>query len=73
MIRLQFGQLWMAPGADRALVGPRGVGRRYGHYACEQGRFVQRDGWPAKDLARGTERAEARLAELTIEFALAPA
>ena len=73
MIRLQFGRLWMAPGAERAMVVPRGVGRRHGHYACERGRFVRRAGWPAKDLARGTERAEARLAELTIEFALAPA
>ncbi|MBA2933042.1 hypothetical protein HZF05_02920 [Sphingomonas sp. CGMCC 1.13654] len=73
LIRLQFGQLWMAKGDERAVIVPRGVGRRHGHYACESGRFVRRAGWPSDNLARGTERAEARLAELTIEFALSDA
>jgi hypothetical protein len=67
LIRLQFGRLWMAPGADKAMIVPCGVGRRYGHYACEQGRFVHRTGWPTKDLMSGTERAEARLAERSRE------
>jgi hypothetical protein len=72
LIRLQFGRLWIAPSAERAMIVPDGVGKRYGHFVCENGRFVRREGRPAKDLTRGTERAEARLAELTIEFALAP-
>jgi hypothetical protein len=72
LIRLQFGQLWMAPGAEQAVIIPRGIGRRYGHFACLDGRFVQRAGWPVNDLGRGTEQAEARLAKLTIEFALVP-
>jgi len=70
-VRLQFGRLWLAPGAARAVVVSKGGGKRYGHFAFEDGRFVHRRGWPTQDLARGTERAERRLAELTIQHALA--
>lgn len=64
MIKLQFGTLWLAPDGDKAVLIPRGCGKRFGHYAIEGGRIVQRPGWPARDLARGTARAARRLRAL---------
>lgn len=72
-IKLQMGRLWMAPRADRAVLVPHGVGKRHGHHLVKEGRIVQLAGWPADSLDRGTRRAEARLAELTTEYAHAGA
>lgn len=74
-VRLQFGQLWLAANGRRALLIPRAVDDRFGHYRFvrEQGRFVRLAGHPAKNLERGIERAAARLAELTIARALSDA
>jgi hypothetical protein len=69
-IKLQFGRLWMARHSDRAVLVPRNVGKGHGHFAFQRGRYVNRPGWPLAELARGTERAEARLAELTCAHAL---
>ena len=69
MIKLQLGRLWLAPRAERAVLVPRNIGKAHGHYVIEDGRIVQRAGWPAETLERGTRRAEARLAELTADYA----
>jgi hypothetical protein len=70
-ILLQFGRLWLGPQSRKAVLVPRGRDDRWGHYEFEGSRIVHRCGWPAKDLARGIERAGVRLAELTIQHALA--
>ncbi|MBA2935148.1 hypothetical protein HZF05_13745 [Sphingomonas sp. CGMCC 1.13654] len=68
MIKVQMGRLWLAPHGDRAVLVPWGVGKRHGHYAVEDGRIVQRVGWPAETLERGIHRAEARLAEVAVGY-----
>lgn len=72
LIKLQFGTLWLTPDGRRAVLVPRGCGKRFGHYAIEKGRVVCRAGWPARDLARGTARAARRLRELADAGAQAP-
>lgn len=69
LIKLQFGELWLRQGGTRAVLVPRGVGKRFGHYAFDGKRFANRKGWPTEHLTAGTKRAAARLAMLNAVMA----
>lgn len=63
-VRLELGTLWQGLDKDRTmLVTAKGRSSLF----VEHGRFTERPGSPAKDLARGRERARRRVAILAAE------